>query len=177
MGSGELRSGVEAVGTCHNTRVPAPLTCAGGRAHRGAEGAHSQGGRPRCIWRGGGAAACMCGPLQMLSQGIHAGGMQLGAKRQDGNACSSFPALTLPGRLPTPHPVWGSLDRRRLLSLRRHPHPAHKVHAPQKPPAQVEAAKVESAVDQVETKGPVSFFHGKEDKDYQGACGCLQQRS
>eukprot|EP00967_Tisochrysis_lutea_P150942 scaffold292803_cov22-Tisochrysis_lutea.AAC.2 len=32
----------------------------------------------------------------------------------------------------------------------------------------VEAAKMESAADQVEAKGPTSFFHGKEEKDYQG---------
>mmetsp|Transcript_18506 Transcript_18506/g.51945 ORF Transcript_18506/g.51945 Transcript_18506/m.51945 type:complete len:569 (-) Transcript_18506:353-2059(-) len=34
--------------------------------------------------------------------------------------------------------------------------------------AKVEAAKMESAADQVEAKGPTSFFHGKEEKDYQG---------
>jgi hypothetical protein len=32
----------------------------------------------------------------------------------------------------------------------------------------MEAAKVENAAGQVETKGPTSFFHGKEEKDYQG---------
>ena len=31
---------------------------------------------------------------------------------------------------------------------------------------------MEGAADQVETKGPTSFFHGKEDKDYQGVDAC-----
>lgn len=34
--------------------------------------------------------------------------------------------------------------------------------------AQVEAAKMEAAAGAVDTKGPTTFFHGKEEKDYQG---------
>eukprot|EP00798_Chlamydomonas_sp_ICE-L_P006550 gene6550-3202_t len=34
--------------------------------------------------------------------------------------------------------------------------------------AKVEAEKIEGAVGAIEVKGPTSFFHGKEDKDYQG---------
>jgi len=34
--------------------------------------------------------------------------------------------------------------------------------------AKMEADKLESAADSVESKGPTSFFHGKADKDYQG---------
>ena len=36
--------------------------------------------------------------------------------------------------------------------------------------AQQEAAKLEAAAGSVDTKGPASFFHGKEKEDYQGLC-------
>ena len=37
--------------------------------------------------------------------------------------------------------------------------------------AKMEAAKLEAAAGAVDSKGPTTFFHGKEKEDYQGRCG------